>query len=95
MALPYYEIWPSPLLVWRNGGRIQHRFMKNRLSGAVPVGATRIGWGKAVGLVEAAFVLARNKKQSLAFSAEGSPLSARPDAAHVPRLPGAGAEHRH
>jgi len=45
VMLLYQEIRPDLLPVSRNGGKIRVWFMKNQLSGAVPVAAPRIGVG--------------------------------------------------
>jgi hypothetical protein len=66
------------------------RFMKNRLSGAVPVVvAPRIGVGEAVGLVAASLVPARNKSDRLHFHLRVS-RAVRGRPSHVPRFPAGG-----
>src|SRR5215472_18634418 len=42
-------LWPDLLPVCRDGGKIGVRFMKNRLSGAAPAAARRIGAGESSG----------------------------------------------
>jgi len=59
-------------------GRSAHGFVKNRLSGAVPVAAPRIGVGEAVGLAAASFVLARNKSDRLHFQLRVPLCAVRP-----------------